>query len=220
MTAILSRAPQILRRATSRTRTARAPFATPSAAWVFGFEPASFEELYAGPPDVAPLNPKFPGHTAALPFADAAVQVYARADRQLSFVLLLIDLHANRDLARIELYGNPLLPPDDQGGRPVHNFGLPTTVGMAVREQPFQLPDLHRRQQRGTFYGDFAERLGHSLAGAGPARSLGLDAAASAANLRALPAICLRRLAAATSQERSRPPLGPRHPAAGSVSVP
>jgi hypothetical protein len=154
MTAPASRGAQLLRRASSRTRTARIPISKPHVSVVYGFPPGNFNELYAGPPQVAPENPQFPGHTVELPFADAAVQVRSRSTSQLALVLLMIDLGENRDLSRIEFYGNPLLAPDISAGRPRANFGLPRAVGVAVREQGSSFVDLHRRTERARFYGD------------------------------------------------------------------
>ncbi|MCW5736970.1 MAG: hypothetical protein KIS73_22785 [Enhydrobacter sp.] len=154
MTAPASRGAQLLRRAPSRTRTAREPIGKPRVSAIHGLPPGNFTELYAGPPVAAPENPQFPGHTIGLPFAEAAIQVKARVTSQLAIVLLMVDLGENRDLSRLEFYGNPLLAPDLQAGRPRTNFGLPRAVGLAVREQSADFVDLHRRAERSRFYGD------------------------------------------------------------------
>lgn len=154
MTAPPSRGAQLLRRAPSRTRTAREPIGKPHVSGIYGIPMANFIELYAGPPVVAPETAQFPGHTLSVPFADAAIQVRARIASQLAIVLLLIDLGENRDLSRLEFYGNPLLAPDLQAGRPRTNFGLPRAVGVAVREHSPAFVDLHRRAERNRFYGD------------------------------------------------------------------
>jgi hypothetical protein len=87
-----SRGAQLLRCAPSRTRTARAPIGNLLVSAVSGFPSGNVAELYAGPPQVPPENPRFPGHTVNLPFADSAVQMRARLTSQIGVVLLLIDL--------------------------------------------------------------------------------------------------------------------------------
>ncbi len=138
--------PGPLERATSRTRTARAPLTGVFARQVESNVPEA--PLYAGPPAAPATLIRLPGHLVDAPFAASAVQVFGTfGDRRDTRVGLLLDLAANRDVARIELYGNLLLPPVEEGGRPVHNFGLPRAVAVAVCEDIRQETDLHGLDQ-------------------------------------------------------------------------
>jgi hypothetical protein len=146
-----------LRRATSRTRTARHPLAVPTITAVSVTHPGSVVEAYAGAVALAPASELFPGHSAVLPFTDAAVQLRMIVDRADDAVVMLLDLGQNYDVARIELYGNALQPPIDAGRRPQHNFALPRAVAFAASEEEFAEFDLHRRSETGVFPGDIAE---------------------------------------------------------------
>ena len=121
---------------------------------------AAADALYAGPP-LAPAGcPLLPGQLVVAPFPDVAVQVLARfGGGAPPKVVLVVDLGANREVARLELYGNVLLPPSLQGGRPVHNFGLPRTVRVAMAEDERALTDRHRRSEPGAFTSDARDVL-------------------------------------------------------------
>jgi hypothetical protein len=134
--------PVPLRRRTSRTRTARAALPRPTVYALTGF---GFEDLYAGAPVARPANPAFPDATASLPLAPVALQVFAAAPSANAEFSLVLDLGRNVDLARIELYGNPLLPPLDDHGRSVFNFGIPRGLAAAIGPERRAGLDLHNR---------------------------------------------------------------------------
>ena len=148
--------PSPLRRASSRTRTAKVP--TPlQALYLYPTSgPASFSELYAGPVDsqrFPAVHPRFSPATVNYKFSPQALQIYAfypsegrpeTAARQTNpGVALIADLGKSMEIARIELYGNLLLPPLDAASGPLFNFGLPRRVGVAVAEAPSFRQDLH-----------------------------------------------------------------------------
>jgi hypothetical protein len=152
--------PGQLCRASSRTRTARAPLAGIFARHVDATVPAT--QLYAGPPEAS----RGPGPLAsewfapAFPDASSAVQVRGLfGERQDASVLLLLDLGVNRDVSRIEMYGNLLLPPVEENGRPVYNFGLPRGVAVAVSEDPGFEVDLHGLRQLDWWHGELRDVL-------------------------------------------------------------
>jgi hypothetical protein len=124
-------APAALRRTTSRTRTAPTAL-NPT---VYSLHGSPFDVLYAGPPTIPAIAPAYPGLQVSYPTAPPAIQVFATTASTTASVALILDLGRNVDVARIELYGNPLLPAfygDD--GRPVFNFGLPRAIGVAIGE--------------------------------------------------------------------------------------
>lgn len=142
-----STTPVQLERATSRTRTGPHPIDSPSVTALVPAPYGGFSELYAGPVVQPGSVPGLPG-TAASPFADQAVQVRAvaadpAADPATLFLILVLDLGQPTDVARIELYGNLLLPPVEDDGQPRHNFGLPRYVGTAVLDGDESYVDRH-----------------------------------------------------------------------------
>lgn len=158
MSARQPRAAGELRLASSRTRTARKPLAMPTPITITGVGIAgNLLDFHLGAPTHPAEHPAFPGHTVRYPFDDVALQLYLRLKADQAKILLILDLGANVDLARIELYGNPLLPPIDDASGPTANFGVPRAIAVGVSEEPFELADLHRRIERGTFYGDLID---------------------------------------------------------------
>ncbi len=148
------RGPSPLRVASSRTRTAPLPLRPASLALDLVPHVVA-DALYAGPPLAPTSCPLFPGQALEVPFADVAVQVLARFGAGApDSVVLVVDLGADREVARLELYGNALLPPLLQGGRPVHNFGLPRTVRVGCAEAERPVADRHRRGEPGSFSSD------------------------------------------------------------------
>jgi hypothetical protein len=121
---------------------------------VTAFPLDQIEELYAGAPTDPATCSLFPGHMALPPFVGSSVRVRALghedADADLS-VAVMLDLGSNRDVARLELYGNPLLPPAEEGGRPVHNLGLPRALALYALEDEHDEIDLHGRVEPGVF---------------------------------------------------------------------
>jgi hypothetical protein len=147
-----------MRVASSRTRTARNALPMPTPLSVTGVGLAGhIVEYHLGAPQRPAEHPAFPGSSAVIPFADVGLQVYLRLNADNVNVVLVLDLGENVDLARIELYGNPLLPPVDDSSGPVFNFGVPRAVAIAVSEESSETADLHRRLNRGTFYGDVVD---------------------------------------------------------------
>ena len=158
MSPLQPRAAAELRIASSRTRTARLPLPLPTPLSVSGVGLAgNLVDYYLGPPQQPASVPSFPGHSVRYGFDNVALQLYLRVKRDDAKVVLVLDFGRNVDLARIELYGNPLVPPIDDSSGPVGNFGLPRAVAVAVSEQPFELADLHGRIEPGTFYGDIVD---------------------------------------------------------------
>ena len=158
MTDAQPRATTEVRVASSRTRTARNALPMPTPLSVTGVGLAGhLVEYYLGVPQRPAEHPAFPASSAVIPFADIGLQVYLRLNADNVKVVLVLDFGENVDLARIELYGNPLLPPVDDSSGPVFNFGVPRAVAVAVSEEPFETADFHRRVNRGTFYGDVVD---------------------------------------------------------------
>ncbi len=140
----------VLRRVTSRTNTASKPLTDARAEFIFGIP--DFDELYAGPVDALRFPPSAaPMHSVSIlyPVFQGAVQVFgvlpADDASQDPSVTLLVDLGFNRDISRIELYGNLALPPVDENGLPKCNFGLPRSVSVSVCENPILAADLHKQ---------------------------------------------------------------------------
>lgn len=127
-----------LRRAPSRTRTARRHLDGVAIALVDGA--VDFSTLYAGPAVLPATAANIPGRLAYR--AGEAIQVHARGGADASLVVVL-DLGDNCDVARLELYGNLLLPPYEVEARPAVNFGLPRSLGVAVLEPLSAETDLH-----------------------------------------------------------------------------
>lgn len=135
--------PVPLSRATSRTRTARHPLATLNVAHVEGTP--DLGSIYAGPVARDAHSPFLPG-TLRYPPMSEALQVYGLSEgNAASYLGLVVDLGRQCEVSRVELYGNLLLPPFFTAGQPVHNFGLPRGVAIAVSEAPIPFYDLHRR---------------------------------------------------------------------------
>jgi hypothetical protein len=141
-----------LRLSTSRTETARYRLPRPTPIHISATPANSLFDAYVGAPTLPPVNPAFPGATMNLPFAAEAIQFFIAFTQPDPIVLLSLDLGANYDLARIELFGNPLLPPLSQNEKPAANFGLPSRIHVLVSEESFTASDLHNRDERGTFY--------------------------------------------------------------------
>jgi hypothetical protein len=147
-----ARAGSEFRLSTSRTETARIPLAMPVPVYLLPTPVTALLDVYTGPPVFTPANAAFPGHTVQLPFADCGLQLQVMLADPKGMVFLTVDLGSNRDLARIELYGNPLLSPVTGQEKPVHNFGVPRRIHVLTTEEEFFQADLHRQQQRGQFY--------------------------------------------------------------------
>ena len=147
------RAPSEVRLSTSRTETARRPLARPQPVSVQCNPIEAYLDSHVGVPQRPPLNPLFPGITLDLPFVDVAIQFQMLLASAEAMAFLTLDLGENQDLARIELYGNPLLCPISNGEPPVQNFGLPRRLHILISEEDFTQSDLHRRDERGNFYG-------------------------------------------------------------------
>ena len=114
--------------------------------------------LYAGPPAAAESLPgQVSGHAVDPPFRSSSVQVFAAFGDQRAEVALLLDLGENRDVARLELYGNLLLPPIEENGRPLGNFGLPHALAVAVVEEPWTEIDLHGLSHLSFWHGPLRE---------------------------------------------------------------
>lgn len=143
-----------LRLAPSRTRTGPEPLSHVSLTLdLLPNVPA--DALYAGPPALTATVATLPGQSVATPFADRGIQVSARFSGTVPRALVVVvDLGANRDVARIELYGNLLLPPAFAGARPVHNFGIPRSLVVSAMEEEHEITDRHRRSEPGAFTGD------------------------------------------------------------------
>lgn len=148
--------PAPLRRATSRTRTAPEPLARPEVLFFYAFPFQAFSRLYAGPVDAGQYPPTIPGlenYSINYPFTSTALQVFAFApvpDRAAVVArelqphgYLILDLGQDVEVARLEMYGNLLLPPLAADSGPLFNFGLPRAVGVAVLEEPQLRRDLH-----------------------------------------------------------------------------
>lgn len=147
-----------IRVASSRTRTARTPLPMPTPITISGVGLAgNIVDFHLGSPQRPAEHPAFPGTTIQYPFDDLALQVYLRLKADQAKVILVLDFGRNVELARIELYGNPLLPPIDDATGPLSNFGIPRAIAVGVSEEAFEEADLHRRMERGTFYGDLVD---------------------------------------------------------------
>jgi hypothetical protein len=135
--------PVPLSRATSRTWTARGPLRNVVVAQAEGT--ANLTSLYAGPVAREARGPFVPGRVS-YPISLEALQIHAVAsDSALAALTVILDLGEQREIARLELYGNLLLPPVTEHGRPIHNFGLPRGLGIALAEEFRSDVDLHNR---------------------------------------------------------------------------
>ena len=149
--------PVALSRATSRTRTGRHPL-SPVTVWRVTGQ-GDIRMLYAGPVQIPAMAPILPG-SVAYPFTAEAVQVMAWAGSGDAIVVVMLDLGAEYDVARIELYGNLLLPPEEANGRPLYNFGVPRRVVVAVAEEATPYTDLHRQTWQHEWLGQSGFALG------------------------------------------------------------
>src|SRR5262245_50137386 len=145
--------PSELRWRASRTRTARQPLKMPHALSVSGR--GTFDELYAGTPSGAAATPRLPGLSITDPMPGAALQCLGATSDSDGAITLVLDLRRSVDVARIELYGNLLLPPVREHGRPRFNFGLPRAIAVAVSTELGSESDLHGRATPTSWPGAF-----------------------------------------------------------------
>lgn len=155
--------PSVLRRATSRTRTGPALLLKDTEAlFIHGSPFQVFEHLYAGPVDAERFPPLSQGLGWIMPNypTEAALQIFAFVPASEDVPLeqlrenvinheaspavdLIVDLGKPRQISRVELYGNFMLPPLDHATGPLFNFGLPRTMGIAISESRHDRVDFH-----------------------------------------------------------------------------
>lgn len=135
--------PMPLSRATSRTRTARHPLNNLIVTQAEGSP--NLSSIYAGPV-IREASSPFVSGSLICPFSAEALQIFALStNNEPAALMVILDLGEQHEVSRIEFYGNLLLPPVHKNGRPVHNFGLPRAMAVAVAEEFILDVDLHRR---------------------------------------------------------------------------
>lgn len=151
--------PAKLERASSRTRTAHHPLARPQVIQLSPVPTLAFSTLHAGAPIWPATVPGLDGELDGLTPPESALQVLAVSNDyglEEGLLALLLDFEVPVEIARIELYGNLMLPPSEDEGRPQHNFGLPGSLSIAVREGVEETVDKHGRPVPGDWTGSAA----------------------------------------------------------------
>ena len=97
----------------------------------------------------------FPGLTLQWPLREPSVALHVRSTRPESIIVLILDLGVDTDLARLELWGNPLLAAAAPGGHPEANMGLPRTLAVLGQQGAVEVADRRGRVEPGTFSGPF-----------------------------------------------------------------